>query len=203
MVNEGIVKDPIKDSAMIRKAIGDRIRKLRTDLEWSLDKLAEITGLSKGYLSQIENCEKNPPIGTLTKIAYGLNVDVVYLITGENQRSAEPIRFSHVKAGEGRPILHRAAPFGYEYESVNFHKTNRLMDAYIVSMDPELPEHPFIHEGQEVVYALEGRFVFIYDGRETIVEPGDCLSFDSSLPHYSYSLDGKPARVLVVFTAQK
>lgn len=194
---------PDEESAALQKAIGDRIRKLRIGKEWSLDKLADITGLSKSYLSQIENCEKNPPIGTLTKIAYGLSVDTVYLITGENRRALEPIRLSHVKSGEGRPILHRAAPFGYAYESVNYKKSDRLMDAYIVTMGPELPDEPFIHEGQEVVFALKGRFVFIYDGEEILVEPGDCLSFDSSRPHYSYSLDGKPARILVVFSAHK
>jgi transcriptional regulator with XRE-family HTH domain len=197
------MNDPDKDSAALQKAIGDRIRKLRSDKEWSLDKLADITGLSKSYLSQIENCEKNPPIGTLTKIAYGLGVDVIYLITGENQRALAPTSLSHIKAGEGRQILHRAAPFGYIYESINYKKSDRLMDAYIVTMGPELPDHPFIHEGQEVVFALEGRFIFIYDGEEMLVEPGDCISFDSNRSHYSYSLDGKPARILVVFSAQK
>lgn len=197
------MKNPDEDSVALQKAIGDRIRKLRSDKTWSLDKLSDTTGLSKSYLSQIENCEKNPPIGTLTKIAYGLGVDVVYLITGENLRAVKPTNLSHVKAGEGKPIRHRAAPFGYIYESVNYKKSDCLMDAYIVTMGPELPDDPFIHEGQEIVYALEGRFIFIYDGEEMLVEPGDCISFDSNRPHYSYSLDGKPARILVVFSAHK
>lgn len=197
------MNDIEKELIALQKAIGDRIHNLRIDRNWSLDKLADITGLSKSYLSQIENCEKNPPIGTLTKIAYGLGVDVVFLITGENRKAAEPTSLSHVKFGKGKPIQHDAAPSGYVYESVNFKKSDRLMDAYIVTMGTELPNEPFIHEGQEIVLALEGRFIFIYDGQEVLVEPGDCLNFDSNRPHYSYSLDGKPARILVVFSSRK
>jgi len=53
------------------------------------------------------------------------------------------------------------------------------------------------------VFALQGRFIFIYGGKEMLVEPGDCLNFDSNTPHYSYSLDEKPARILVVFSSRK
>jgi len=34
------------------------------------------------------------------------------------------------------------------------------MDAYLISMEPEPPKEPLIHEGKEIVFALEGRYEF-------------------------------------------
>lgn len=182
----------------LQKAIRDRIRNLRIQKGWSLDKLSEITGLSKSYLSQIENGEKNPPISTLTKIAFGLGEDIAWLITGE-RRDSEPAKLSIVRAHERQPIIHPNAPAGYAYESVSYRKADRSMDAYIVTLGPELPADPLNHEGQELTFALEGRHEFLYDQQSMIVEPGDCLYFDSDRPHAARSLDNRRARVLVVF----
>ena len=63
--------------------IAKRIQELRLARGLTLEKLSFVTGLAKSYLSQIENCKKNPPINTLTKIAYALGEDVLTLITGE------------------------------------------------------------------------------------------------------------------------
>jgi transcriptional regulator with XRE-family HTH domain len=190
-----------KQGIALQRAISDRIRKLRREKGWPLDKLAGIAGLSKGYLSQIENGEKNPPIGTLTKIAFGLGVDVIYLITGENRRTTDPSKCSIIRANQRKPIIHRGAPRGYRYESITYNKTDRLMDAYIITVGPEPPKEPLRHEGQEIVFALEGRHEFNYDDRKIEVGPGDCLCFDSDRPHFSRSLGSKAARVLVVFSA--
>jgi transcriptional regulator with XRE-family HTH domain len=185
----------------LQKSISDRIRKLRLGKKWSLDKLADITGLSKSYLSQIENGEKNPPIGTLTKIAFGLSVDVIYLITGEERQATNHTKCSIVRANEQKTINHTAAPPGYIYQSISYKKADRVMDAYIITMGPEPPKEPLMHDGQELVYNLEGSFEFNYDGQKIIVEPGDCLCIDSNRPHFSRSINGQPARVLVVFSA--
>lgn len=183
----------------LQMAIAARIRSLRLARNWSLDKLAQVTGLSKGYLSQIENCEKNPPVNTLTKIAFGLGADVLSLITGEEKRKDRP-KFSLVKAGDRRKISDRYLPAEYTYESVNYRKPDRTMDAYIVTVGPEFPAEPFVHGGQELAFALDGRQEFIYDGQKTVLEPGDCICFDSNRPHFSRSLGAKSARILVVFS---
>lgn len=188
-----------KEGQALQRAISDRIRNLRVKKNWSLDKLADVTGLSKSYLSQIENCEKNPPISTLTKIAFGLGEDVIRLITGQGRVSDRP-KFSIVKSDERQPVIHRGAPSGYIYESITYKKPDRSMDAYIVTVGSELPKEPLNHEGQELVFALGGKLEFIYDGHSTLVETGDCIYFDSDRPHFSRTLEGRTAQVLVVFS---
>jgi transcriptional regulator with XRE-family HTH domain len=50
---------------MNETAIIKKIRELRASRKLSLEKLAELTGLTKGYLSRIEHSDKAPPIYTL------------------------------------------------------------------------------------------------------------------------------------------
>jgi transcriptional regulator with XRE-family HTH domain len=182
----------------LEREIAQRIRDKRLSLGWSLDKLAQVTGLSKSYLSQIENCEKNPPISTLTKIAFGLGENVVTLISGEPP-PAETNKFTVVRASERRPITHLGAAPGSMYEAVAYKRPDRLMDSYIVTVSHDLPEKQLMHQGQEIAFALEGRHQFYYDGQTYEIEPGDCTYFDSDRPHMARSLGEKPAKVLVVW----
>lgn len=191
------IKNKEKDQAL-EKAIAKRIRAKRLEKDWTLDQLAKITGLSKSYLSQIENHDKTPTIGTLTKIAYGLGLNAVTLITGEEPRPKQE-KFCLVRAGERQSITQPGAAPDSIYESFSFNKSNRIMDSYIVTVSREFRPKPLMHEGQEMVFALEGTQEFYYDGQTYIIEEGDALYFDSDRPHMTRSIGKKLAKVLMVF----
>jgi transcriptional regulator with XRE-family HTH domain len=79
-----------------RVSLAERIRDLRERAELSLGDLAEITGISKGYLSQLERGEAaNPSVDVLGKLAQGLGVQASELL---GEEAATP---------EGRPRLPR------------------------------------------------------------------------------------------------
>ena len=187
-----------KKGRQLQAAISGRIKNLRLKKDWSLDKMASVTGLSKSYLSQIENCEKNPPINTLTKIAYALGVDIFYLLTGSDP-DYNPQNFTVVKPGERRVITNIYAAEGSVYESINFKKHDRLMDAFVMTNSKKLPDNPLIHGGQELIYVLEGKIEVQYDGKTHIAETGDCLMFDCDRPHMGRSIGDRLAKILIVF----
>ncbi len=182
----------------LENAIANRIRAKRLGHKWTLDQLAKATGLSKGYLSQIENKDKTPTLGTLTKIAFGLGIEAVSLITGDETKQKQE-KFSLVRAGEHQPITHTGADPDSVYESFSFDKSDRFMDSYIVTVSKQFSPKPLMHEGQELAFALEGKHEFYYDGQTYIVEAGDAMYFDSDRPHMARSIGPKPAQVLVVF----
>lgn len=62
--------------------IGKRIMKYRSDSEVTQEKLAEITGLSAPYISQIENGHKKASLNTLVAISNALEITVNELLTG-------------------------------------------------------------------------------------------------------------------------
>jgi transcriptional regulator with XRE-family HTH domain len=197
----------MNDAAAIRTkelytAIGKRIRDVRHDKGLSLDELAKKTGFAKSYLSQIENLKREPSISALSQIAHVLEVDVLFLLSGEIQNSGAQ-SLTIVKKGERKTIHRPAGSLAYTYDSVTYKKQDRLMEGFIVTIGFEFPPEPFIHEGQELTYVLEGTHEFVYDGKTYLLEEGDCYYFDSNKPHFSRGVGEKPSKLLVVFTAKK
>lgn len=185
------------ESRAIELAIARRIKEKRIELKMTLEELANITGLSKGHLSQIENGAKVPPISTLTKIAFGLDTNLGALVTGESTRiNTKKIEVCRVE--ERSPIRHTEAAPKSVYESFGFSKKDRVMRPCIVKMSDEFPSQPMMHSGQEFVLALEGTHEFYYDGEFYTIHPGDTLYFDSDCPHMGRSVGGT-ATILVVY----
>lgn len=60
----------------IAKHIGLRIRSYRTQLGYSQERLAEISGCHPTYIGQIERGEKNPTLESVEKIATALNLSL-------------------------------------------------------------------------------------------------------------------------------
>jgi transcriptional regulator with XRE-family HTH domain len=183
-------------------AIGKRIRDFRRDKGLSLDELAKRTGFAKSYLSQIENLKREPSISALSQIAYVLEVDLLFLLSGEIQNSGAQ-SFTIVKKGERKTVNRPSGSIAYIYDSITYKKPDRLMEGFIVTIGFEFPPEPFIHEGQELTYVLEGTHEFVYDGRTYLLEEGDCYYFDSNRPHYARAVGEKPGKLLVVFTVRK
>lgn len=188
-----------QEGRALELAIAARIREKRLRHGWTLERLAMVTGLSKGYLSQIENGEKTPPIGTLTKIAFGLGVSAIALISGENDQQS-PIKMELALERERKPITHTGAAPGSIYESLGLNKPDRFMDSYVVTVSHQFSENPLVHQGQELAYTLEGVQEFYYDGETYVLKAGDAVYFDSDRPHMARSLSETPAKVLVVFS---
>ena len=197
----------MNDAAAIRTkelytGIGNRIKLLRQEKGLSLNDLARKTGFAKSYLSQIENLKREPSISALSQVAHVLEVDVLFLLTGERQNSAAQ-NLTIVKKDERKTVNRPSGSLAYTYDSITYKKQDRVMEGYIVTFGSEFPPEPFVHEGQELTYVLEGTHEFVYDGKTHLLEEGDCYYFDSNKPHFARSVGGKLGKVLVVFVSKK
>jgi len=196
------METPERKAQEICKAIGHRIKRIRHEKRLTLDELAKKTGFAKSYLSQIENLKREPPISTLTKIAFVLGVDIFFLISGEIRRGDEQF-ITIVKTSERKVIPNPWGSSTSLYEPINDKKIDRIMDGYIVTVGPKFPPEPLVHEGQELAFVLEGSQEFLYDGKIYLFEKGDCYYFDSNKSHSARSIGDGPAKVLVVLTSKK
>jgi len=175
--------------------IGRKIHQIRLQNKLTLLKIAQRTGFTKGYLSLIEQGKKSPPIATLSKIAQALNVDIAAFF--EQKRPEDQITL--VPKGEGKPVVRDGNIFGYRYESIAPTKRHKKMEPFIVTHIFQTKKLGwFDHEGEELFYVLEGRIKFLYGDKEYLLKEGDCLYFDSSIPHRGEGVGKKPAKVLVV-----
>ncbi len=116
---------------MDEKQIIRNIKRIRQNKKMSLEQLAKLTGLTKGYVSKIENSDKAPPFSTLIKIANGLNTDVSLLIA-EDSNAPEDISLCIIKKNEAREVVSRGALYGYHYKALAYKKLGKNMEPYII-----------------------------------------------------------------------
>ena len=177
--------------------LGNQVRKLRTARSLTLQDLADLTGLSKPNLSQIENNLVTPPIATLLNIATALGVPIGYFFQeSPQQRNMIVVRKQdRYGVAKGPHISH----IGYQYEPLAYPKIDKSMEPFIVEMEErETSDIVFNnHRGEEFLYVLKGRLEFCYGDDSVVLEEGDSLYFDSIVPH-GYRGIGGPARTLVV-----
>ena len=64
------------------ESFGARLQKLRKEQSLSQEKLAELSGLHRTYISSLERGTRNPTITTLYSISTALNIEISYLVSG-------------------------------------------------------------------------------------------------------------------------
>jgi transcriptional regulator with XRE-family HTH domain len=181
---------------MDEKTICQNIQKLRRQQGLTLARLAELSGLTKGYLSRVERASKAPPYTTLNKIARALGAEVTTLLEARLDPSAD-IQISIQRKEAGRIIRGSAHPAGYDYQVLAADKPGKNMEPFIIYAPRELSKL-FSHEGEEFIYVLEGTLEMVYGDKTVILEAGDNVYFDSRVPHSGRSVGEDTAKLLVM-----
>lgn len=173
--------------------LGKKIRDLRLRRGLTVQQLAELTGLSKGFISQVENSRTSPSLATLQDLARSLETSVAYLVVEEE-------RVPHLVRAVDRPRLQIGGNTSQvEVLSAQPRRNLELIQA-------ELPagvaagDKRHYHHGEEVVLCTEGR-VTLFCGEHTMVlEAGDSCHFDGRVPHAVENSGDTTARVLIAMT---
>ncbi len=178
--------------------IGNQVRKLRNQREFTLRELSEMTGLSKPNLSQIENNIVTPPVSTLLKISTALGVPIGYFF--QNTSHGGNIVVVREKDRYGIAKGSHISTIGYQYEPLAYPRVDKNMEPFIVHMEERNLEDVVFnnHRGEEFLFLLEGRLEFICGDSTIILEKGDSLYFDSSMPHAYRGLSGTAEALVVI-----
>jgi transcriptional regulator with XRE-family HTH domain len=164
--------------------VGERIRELRESKGLSLQDMANRTGYSSALLSQVENHFISPPLGGLIKIAKALEVKVGTFFGDEPRES-----YALVRKDERKHISRFASKegvsYGYSYESLGFDKKDRQMEPFLVTLEPATVKSEKLssHDGEEFIFVLEGEMEAILGDHKDVLHPGDCIYYDSTIPH--------------------
>lgn len=182
-------------------AIGERMRALRLRKKMGLVELGKHTGLSPALLSKIERGHMFPTLPTLLRVALVFGVGLEFFFAGAREkplvavvRRKERIRLPD-RPGAGDVV--------YRFESLDFPATERRFNSYVAEFFPapldklRLHQHP----GVEFVYVLEGSLSIHVAGDEQILDAGDSIYFDASVPHAYRRSKGRVCRAVVI-TAQ-
>ncbi|MDI6754293.1 MAG: cupin domain-containing protein [Thermodesulfobacteriota bacterium] len=183
--------------------LGQKIKTLRQQRGMSLQQMADKTSLSKPLLSQIESEVVAPPVATLLKISKALNVNIGYFFQAEESVKKAVVVRKNERKQVFRRIHEDSSRVGYYYESLAYPKVDKHMEPFQVQFEVKKKEDLlfFTHKGEEFVFVLDGELEFNYEEETFVLEPGDSLYFDSSLPHAFRAVGKKNALAIDVIYA--
>jgi transcriptional regulator with XRE-family HTH domain len=180
------------DDAMTLGQLGERLRQQRKATGKSLKDIADATGLSVGFISQIERNLAIPSLSSLATVADVLGVTIGEL-TGR-RGAAEPdtyhdkreayslpdgqVRYERLSTVFAGSVLHSvkfAMPIGYQSETVS-------------------------HQGEEFVYVLKGRIRYRVADQTYLLNESDSLHFDAKIPHSIEALSSDQGFAEVIWT---
>jgi transcriptional regulator with XRE-family HTH domain len=186
-----------------KNSLGAKVRTVRESRSMSAEQLAERADLPLELVTRIESGSLIPSLSPLIRIARALGVRLGTFLDDEEQvgpvvsRMGEHetiVRFS----GRGQPTRS-----DLDFFSLAANKAGRHMEPFLVDIHAGSAQgaHASAHEGEEFLYVLSGDVEILY-GKDTYrLKPGDCIYYDSIVPHHVHSLGADDAHVVAVVYA--
>lgn len=190
----------LDQATLVARQIGLRIRAARQLRKLTLQQLGSDTKLSAAYLSRIERGETATSIANLIVIATRLDVPLRDLFE-DNNEAYVPKYYSVSRKAE-REASRRMKANGYDYHWLSGDLTEPKLSAFFLEfpVTSEIDVKLLAHEGEEVLYILDGRIEFQIGAERLILEAGDCVHLVGEKPHMGRNIGKKPARMLMVVT---
>lgn len=182
------------DDIATPKVIGSNVRKKRHERHWSLDELAESSGVSKATLSQIESGRVNPTVATLWKIAQSLETELSMLIRSEE----ETVRTFAVTREGDLPRL--TGTSGVKIKVLSPITLAGELEFYFLTLEPGAVLASEAHEpnSHELLTVISGS-LDVEAGRNAIrLNGGDVLNYQCDISHRISNSGPEPASLHMV-----
>lgn len=176
--------------------LGHNLRTLRVERGLTLDRLASMSELTRGYLSLVERGLKTPSIAALLRLAAALGVHVAQLF---DLNTVPSPRYTLQRATDVGPATGGAAGL----VPLASGRARKAMEPFLIrppmAGDTKArPIHWAHHDGDEMVFVVSGSIAVKLGSEEMLMEKGDCLYFSGEERHDLRSVGDRQAEVLVV-----
>ncbi|MFI0977340.1 helix-turn-helix domain-containing protein [Streptomyces sp. NPDC021093] len=168
------------------RGLGGAVRRRRRALDLTLAVLADRSGLSVPFLSQIENERARPSIRSLQRIADGLQTTAVQLMAAAHD-AGNPLHVVRAQDDAGlasdtgvRPLV----------------RGNRQMHA-LEFTGTQHADREFLHQNDELMYVADGTAEVHAEGRTIVLDRGDTLYLTGGVRH-RWRATSPETRVLLV-----
>lgn len=179
----------------VDRAVGQRLRSLRRARGLSLETMASSTGLSIGFISQVERGLSSPSLRVLALLADTLQIGLGGLFEPAlDQPDPDPIvvfqkdrpELQLWRAGITKQLL--TPPGGTQGMSL-FHM--------VLKPGASTGDELFSHEGEEAGLVLGGRLTLVVEARTLQLAEGDSFRFESRRPHRFSNPDPRSPTVVL------
>ncbi|MFC5531605.1 helix-turn-helix domain-containing protein [Cohnella yongneupensis] len=168
--------------------IGSTIRAIRKRKNITIVQICEETGLSQGFMSQVETNKTSPSISTLNSIAKALKVPLTYLLMQKDERMAivrKADRKVTTSGGDKLKVEHLSSAKGITMMLVEFPPNSSTGEA------------PHAHKGEETHLVIQGKILAEQGEDSAVLEEGDSFSWNACTPHKVTNISDGSSIVLI------
>lgn len=167
---------------MSSHSIGNILKAIRKERKLTLKELAEQTGVSISFLSQVERGKSSVTLESLKKIADALNVNPTMFFP-ENMNTEE--------------LDKRRQQF--YYKDLSCGQWEASYAPILVTLQPgENEGNALSHGGHEFIFVLEGTLTVVIDEEKQELQEQQSIMFNANKSHYWYNYSDKTIRFLVI-----
>lgn len=161
----------------VTSIVAANVKQIRERKKLTLDAAAEVTGVSRSMLAQIEKGDVNPTISVLWKIANGYKVSFTSLVERRDD-NISVVRQSDVKPlqeDHGRYLNYPVFPFNEK----------SLFEMYRIVIEPSgsLSAEPHLNGAEEYITVFSGRVEIAVADERFELAKGDSIRFCANVPH--------------------
>jgi len=163
----------------INRHLGDRVKRLRSERGWSLEALANASGVSRSMLSQIEREEANPTLAVTLRIARAFSLNLGELLESPNATSSVTVIRANDHAYHYRSDAHcrirTLSPLNLEKD----------VEFYEVQLKPGGALRSSAHfQGTREFLTVQKGEVRVESAHDSeILRPGDSANYRADVPH--------------------
>lgn len=176
-----------------RPVLGPLIRKCRKQQGMTLQELAGRASISAGYLSQVERDLATPSLGSLAQIAGGLGLGLDTFVSATSPRDSLTRATTRPRFSLGNATI--------AYETLGVSLPGGELSSYVMHVPPGYRSELVSHEGEEMIFILEGEIVQTLGDQTFAMRQGDSLHYMGTTPHAWANVSDRPARILYTGTS--
>jgi transcriptional regulator with XRE-family HTH domain len=174
-------------------SIGNKIREVRKKNGLTLNELAELTGLSQGFLSQVERSKSSITLQSLSKISDALEVSRSYFF--EDVEDEE----NHSTGVSSKIAINNEHDINFFYKSLAGNIDQPIFEPMLAVLLPEERKpSASSHYGEEFAYVLEGELTLIIEDEELTLSEGKSFHISSSTPHTWFNNTDSVVKLLYI-----
>lgn len=161
----------------VTNIIAANIKGIREKKKLTLDAAAELTGVSRSMLAQIEKGDVNPTVSVVWKIANGYKVSFTSLVE-KGEPGVRVVRQGDIQPLEedgGRYLNYPVFPFDEQ----------TLFETYRIVVEPAgaLSAQPHLNGAEEYITVFSGEVEITVEEERFALSPGDSIRFFADVPH--------------------
>lgn len=179
--------------------ISNKIKEKRKERQITLQELADKAGVTKGFISQIENNRTVPSLTVLLSIIRSLNIDLNAFfdeLQGDNGEEDKVLVRTKAQYQEFQKENAR----GFLYQRIlSTHVQDKHIDIVLLRLQKNSRRAMVRTDAFEFKYVISGNIEYTIGENKHLLGPGDSIYFDAREPHNPKNIGEEEAVILVVY----